>query len=96
MDALCPAGWKSYSDEVNGRWQLYSVEGKTISRSWQAYGYEEAGRMALTAAWSHYLCQSGLPTSSCPVQGLLGAGETTATAVASAAASSSGTAGGQS
>ena len=64
-----PPGWTIYSDERNGRWQVFG-EGRTVSRSWNLYGFESACKRALAGAWSHHLLLRGLGTDKCPFEGL--------------------------
>eukprot|EP00971_Amphidinium_carterae_P338544 6475932-Amphidinium_carterae.1 len=66
-----PPQWKVYCDDKNGRWQLFG-EGRSVSRSFELYGYHNACKEALAAAWRFHLLKKGLPISHCPHANLFG------------------------
>lgn len=89
---LVPPGGKIYEDSVNGRYQVV-LKGVTRSRNWITYGKDLAGRLAIKEAWSLFLFDECLPTSACPIEGVMAmvpAKEAAPVASGSGAASSSG------
>lgn len=69
-DRLKPPGCHVRRKLVDGAWGGRFASGRTLNRSWNKYGSQEALRLVTIALWTRYCYMEGLTPSECPAEGI--------------------------